>query len=331
MGSNTLMSAAVLGGGINPFMPGRSIDELWVDQAGSNDYGLKSLSLDRPLATITRAIALAAPTAGIFNRSTIIHVAPGQYRELVDVNKPDIAIIGGSGRYPGRTRIVGDGTTVQATVRVHAPFLRGFVLANLFVETGFPGTTSVAAPAIMLETSDDQGGDNAELGANHQNYHFLLDNIQVESDGIPTAALLMAGASFGRVTNSIFAGCLAGIVFSGSRTPLNNSVSVKFRDCSFYNNVTADVATSSSNPPTINIGSPVSLDSISFRGCQFEDTGGTPVTNFINMAGGTHVNVGFYDCFFNRDIADGTLVQTPAGTNIVGCWSPAGAESFIGA
>lgn len=323
MSSNTLMSAAIGGAGIRPFAPGRSIDELWVDPAGSNNYGRKSLSLDRPLATITQAIALAESTAAIRNRSTVIHAAPGEYREFVDVTKPDIAIIGSSGRHPGRTRIVGDGATVRATVRVLTGNLRGFTLANILVETGYPDTTSLAAPAIYLETSD-----TAELGANSTDEHFLLDNVQVISDGIPTAGLLLAGATMGRVQNSTFAGCVQGIVFAGSAN--NNPTDIRFHNIDLYNNVTADIATSSATPPAITLGSVTGMDSIIWTDINFCDVGGTPVTNYINMVG-TQVNGSFFNSRFNRAVSDGTLTLLPAGVNIIGSYDPNGHVSIIGA
>ena len=323
MGSNTLMSAAIGGAGIRPFAPGRSIDELWVDPAGSNNYGLKSLSLDRPLATITRAIALAESTAGIYNRSAVIHVAPGEYREFVDVTKPDIAIIGSSGRYPGRTRIVGDGATARATMRVLTGNLRGFTLANVLVETGFPGTTSLAVPAIFLETSD-----TAELGANSTDEHFLLDNVMVISDGTPNAGLLLGGATMGRVQNSTFAGCEHGVVFAGSAN--NNPTDIRFHNIDFYNNTTADVATSSATPPTVTLGSVGGMDSIIWSDTNFCDVGGTPVTNYINLVG-AQVNGSFFNCRFNRAVSDGTLTLLPVGVNIIASYDVNGHVNIVGA
>ena len=333
MGSNALISAAAYGAGLAPLLPGRSVDEFWCDPTGSGD----GRNLDHPLPTITRAIAAATSRAASFNRSTIIHLAPGEYRELVDITKPDIFLLG-SARYPGRTRIVGDGATVQPTVRVLAPNLRGFGMANIFVETGYPDSTTVAAPAIMLETDDSIGGDSSEVGANSQNYNWSLDNVMVISDGTTTAGLLLAGATNGRVTRCTFAGCVHGVVFASSRTPLNTPSDVHFEEIHFRNNTTTDVNTSDATPPTITTGTNLAepgsglaaMDSITWNRIYFEDVGGTPVTNYINMVG-TQINGTFFDCFFNRTVSDGTLVLLPVGVNIIGSNSPGGAVNIVGA
>lgn len=78
----------IIGGGGIPAATGTYF---FVDPAGNN--GNDGLSIDRPVATITRALALCTDGAG-----DVILVAPGAYNETVTVSKSNVTIIGLGGR-----------------------------------------------------------------------------------------------------------------------------------------------------------------------------------------------------------------------------------------
>mgnify|MGYP001594699733 FL=1 len=132
----------------------------------------------------------------------------------------------------------------------------------------------------------------------------------------------------GRVTDCVIAGVIHGIVFTNSS--VNLPADIDFYNVRFYNNTTADVTTSSS-ASTITAGGTIStLESVNFYRPFFLDRGGTPVTNYVNMAVTTATNCGFYDFYAARDVADGTLMELPANVIALG-HSAAGVESIIGA
>lgn len=325
MGSNALMASAAVGGS-SVDLPDLSTQQFFVNsRVGTR--GNNGFTIDRPFLTIQAA--LDAQTSG---RRAVIYLAPGEYREHLDVTKPYTFITGYAGLHPGATRITGDGATARATVRVLASnnATRGFGLANLFVETGFPETTSLSQPCIHIETDDldDNVTDTDELGALTPGYHWTLNNVYIVSDGLPTAGLLLEGANMGRVTDCVIAGVIHGIVFTNSS--VNLPADIDFYNVRFYNNTTADVTTSSS-ASTITAGGTIStLESVNFYRPFFLDRGGTPVTNYVNMAVTTATNCGFYDFYAARDVADGTLMELPANVIALG-HSAAGVESIIGA
>lgn len=289
---------------------------------GSDDNDGKSI--DTALRTIQKAIDLATD-----NRLTVIRIEPGTYAENVNVNKRRIALIGDP-RHPGTVSVDGDGgVTARASIYVGNGFLNGFVMANMSAGTGgATGATEQTRPVIHLVT-DDTGDLNAESA----DYYFLLENIHIVGGTVPVAALLLEGATMGIIKNSTFAGCDLGIVLSGSVS--NNPADLCFHNICFYNNVRADVATASTNavgghPTLITLAAVDSLESIIFERPFFMDRGGTPVTNFVNMVSAAAVNVGFYDFYAARDVADGTLMLLPADVIALG-HSAAGLESIIGA
>ena len=324
MGSNALMSSATVGG-LGTSYPDKSTEQFFVNSRYGS-VGNNGFTIDRPFTTIQAAL-----NAAVSGRRTVVHLAPGEYRETLDITKPYINIIGVAGAHPGATRITGDGSTARATIRVLASnnATRGFGLANLFVETGYPDTTSLSQPAIHIETDDaDDNVTSAELGALTPGYHWSLHNVSVVSDGNPTAALLLEGASAGRVVDCVFAGCVHGVVFTGSS--VNTPTDIEFFNTRFHDNTTADVTTSVS-ASTITAGGGIgSMDSVIFCRTFFMDRGGTPVTNYVNMDVTTAINCGFYDFYAARDVADGTLMQLPANVIAIGN-SAAGAEFIIGA
>ena len=323
MGSNALMSSATVGG-IGTSYPDKSTEQFFVNSRYGST-GNNGFTIDRPFLKIQNAL-----DAAVNGRRTIIHLAPGQYNETPDITKPYINIIGPAGAHPGATRITGDGSTNRATIRVLASnnSTRGFGLANVLVETGYPDVTSLAQPAIHIETDDeDDNYTSTELGALTPGYHWSLHNVWVVSDGTPTAGLLLEGASMGYCADLVIAGCIHGIVFTGSSG--NNCSDIEFWNTRFSDNTTADITTSLV-PNPITAGGTVGLTNVNFYRPFFLDRGGTPVTNYVNMSVTAAVNCGFYDFYAARDVADGTLMQLPADVVALG-HSPAGLESFVGA
>ena len=159
-------------------------------------------------------------------------------------------------------------------------------------------------------------------------YHWTLDNVWVISDGLPTAGLLLEGGNMGISRDCVFAGCVNGIVFAYSST--NGPADIEFHNTRFYNNVTADIASSASATTLTAGGNLTALDSVNFYRPMFLDRGGTPVTNYVNIAATTVTNCGLYDFYAARDVADGTLMQLPIDMIALG-HSPGGLESIVGA
>lgn len=308
---------AVLASPLFPGLTTRVGRHYFVDTVNGNN-GRNGRSPDRAFATIRAG--LNAATTG--NGDTI-WVFPGQYAESLTIDKLDVAIIGASGKHPGRTQIIGDGVTAQATIDVNTGFARGFVLANVEVDTN-----SVARPAIRVVTNE--AGDRT---ATSTDAYWTLQNVRVNSGNatLPSAALLLEGAQMGRVYNSELMNCTHGVVFQGGVT--NQPDDVKFWNTVYQDNVTADVATSASAAGTttaFTLGTLNGLTNVQFFHSKYMDRGGTPVTNYVNVAVTTAVNCGDYGFYAARDVADATLMALPADWIAIG-WSAAAAEFIIGA
>lgn len=296
-------------GGFIPMVtrPGRTF---FVDTANGNN-GRQGTSPATSFATIQRAIDEAPDGDG-----TVIYVFPGQYAETLDITKRDIALIGVSGRHTGRTQIVGDGSTARATIRVTSGNLRGFVLANIELDTN-----GLAQPALHVQTSDTAASPTAT--SNH--YRFLVEHVAVRSND-PNVGFLFEGATLGTVRHCLIAGPTIGLALTGS---LNNQPNdLQFDALDFMDCVTADIATvlNASNPTTL---AAVAMTNVQFFQCRHWDRGGTPVTNYLNLAG-TMVNCHHFGGYFARDVADGTNMAIPTDFVVIG-WSAAAAEFVIGA
>lgn len=303
-------------GGFIPMVtrPGRT---LFVDGVNGNN-GRPGTSPDTSFATLQTAIDTAVDGEG-----TVIYVFPGPYPESLTINKRDIAIIGVSGRHPGRTQITGAASSTQATVLVDDGFARGFVLANIEVDTN-----SVARPAIQIVTND-----TADLTATSSDEWWMLHNVRVNSGNttLPSAALLLRGAQMGLVSDCLLANCTIGLALSGSLS--NNIEDVYFYNTRFQDNVTADITTVNgmSTNTAFTAGYTLSqVTNLHFYGNRYLDRGGTPVTNYVNAAITTAVNCTDFGFYAARDVADGTLMQLPADWVAIG-WSAAAAEFIIGA
>lgn len=297
-----------------PGLPTRVGRHFFVDAVNGNN-GRNGRSPDRAFATVQAGVNAATDGNG-----DTIWVFPGSYAETLDITKRDLAIIGASGRHPGRTQIIGDGTTARATIRVDTGFARGFVLANLEVDTN-----GVARPAVHI-VSDNTGALNATYG----DAWWWLHNVRVNSgnDTLPSAALYLDAAIAGYVTDCMWANCTIGIAISaGLNLEPDN---VQFWNNRFWDNVTADIATVQKATTAFTAGAVLSMTNMHWFRPMFMDRGGTPVTNYANIAGGTHVNCGFYDFYAARDVADATLMQLPVDFIALG-HSAGGVESIIGA
>lgn len=296
----------------------------WVSPNGNDGAG--NGSVFSPYATVRRAIRQAAD-----GRGDRIIVGPGSYAETVDIgagstaggntnggySKRNLQLLGDDSVFNGCVQIIGDGSTAQSTIRVQGGHLRGFVLKNMELDTN-----GVARPALELVTNDT----GASPTATSSNYRFLVENVAVRSND-PSIGIYLAGASLGSFRKITIAGPTIGIGLDGSAN--NNPVDLDFEDLRFYDNVTADMATVASPTLPANIIGRT-LTNVSVVRARFEDRGGTPVTNYINIPNGaTYVNVGFYDCFFARDIADNTLMAIGIDVIVLG-HSANGVESNIG-
>lgn len=292
--------------------PGRTY---FVDTVNGNN-GRPGTSPDSARATIQSALDSVVDGQG-----DVIYVFPGQYAETLDINKRDVAIIGVSGRHGGRTQIIGDGATARATIRVTEAFTRGFVLANVEVDTN-----GLARPGIHIQ-NDNTG----TLSATSNFAWWKLINVRVNSGNatLPSAALYLEGALEGLVYDCMFSDCTIGVALSGNVNI--GLVDIQFYNTHFQNNVTADIA-------TVNFGvttaftvpsNPQMLQDVQFYGNRYYDRGGTPVTNYVNVVG-TATNCGDYDFYAARDVADATLMLLPIDWIAIGN-SAAAAEFIIGA
>lgn len=300
----------------SPLFPGlatRVGRHFFVDAVNGNN-GRNGRSPDRAFATVQAGVDAATDGNG-----DTIWVFPGSYPETLDITKRDLAIIGASGRHPGRTQIIGDGTTARATIRVDTGFARGFVLANIEVDTNL-----VARPAIHI-VSNDAGA----LNATYTDAWWTLHRVRVNSGNatLPSAALYLEGAIAGEVHDSLFANCTIGIALSSSANLEPDGIT--FWNTRYQDNVTADITTVNRVTTAFLVGQGMNLNNIQWFQDKFMDRGGTPVTNYINAVG-TMVNVGTYGFYAARDVADGTLMQLPADWVAIG-WSAAAAEFIIGA
>lgn len=306
------------------FSDGTFPHNFWVSPNGAD--GVNNGSQYAPFLTWKRAIREA-----IDGRGDRILITPGSYAETVDIGsgstaggnnsggyaKRDLQIIGDDSLYNGRIQLVGDGSTTTATIRVQSGYLRGFVLKNVELDV-----TTVTAPALHLVTSDT----GASPAASDSNYRFLVENVAVRSDN-PSVGVLLEGATLGNLRKLWMQGPTIGIGLCGSAN--NYPSDLDFEDLDFRDCVTADLATvaSSSNPTQV---SNTDLTNIAFLRARHWDRGGTPVTNYVNFALSTCVNVAGHDCRWSRDVADGTLMVLPADVVFTG-HSAAGAESIVGA
>lgn len=322
---SALLSGANIHAGAK-FSDGTFPHNFWV--SGNGNDGLGNGSSEAPYATPKRAVRQA-----IDNRGDRILMTAGSYPDTLDIGsgstaggnnsggyaKRGLQILGDDSVHPGLVQIIGDGSTATPTVRVRGGYLRGFALKNLELDTN-----GLAQPCLALIT-DDTG---ASPAATASNYRFLVDGVTIQSNE-PDTGILIQGATLGTLRNLTIAGPQIGIGFTGSESNLPSDL--LFENIRFFDNVTADIATVSGNDSQAarTLIATINLANIQFWKMRFEDRGGTPVTNFVNMQG-TCVNVHFFDFWAARDVADGTLMQLPANVVAIG-WSAAAAEFIIGA
>lgn len=319
---------------------------IWVAKGGADAAGATGVShvgtRKDPFLTIGGANGALRYT--VDGRGDRIILGPGTWRENLDfgsgtgttgtagrMNKRDIGIYGSGGAHPGRTQIVGDGTTTGPTLRVRDGYLRGFILSDLEVGAVTTGDADRAVPGIDLETND-----TAALTATSSDEWAVLRNVDIFSDTTGTAGLILTGATMVKAYNLHISGWIAGIMFRGSAN--NNPDNCLFYGVEFADNLTMDIGATNLvavgvYPGTWTMGT-LSATNVRFYRAMHMDRGGTPVTNYINWGGGTGtgttVNCGEWDSYWARDIADGTLVQIPADFVCQG-YSAAGAEFVIGA
>lgn len=301
------------------FSNGSMPNYFWVASGGSDGVG--NGAFDNPYLTLRRAIR-----ESVDGRGDVVNAGPGSYTETIDIGsggtssgsnggyaKRNLKIIATGGTHPGITQIIGDGSTAQPTIRVLSGYLRGFVLKGFELDTN-----TLSQPCLELVTSD-----TAALTATSGDYHALIEDVHIVSDGTPTTGIILTAATKVRFKNITVAGCVVGMAWRGS--PNNFTDDVKVWDAVFHDNVTADIA-SYSGDQTIGVSN---ATNIQFFRPQFMDRGGTPVTNYANISG-TTVNCGFYEFDAARDVADGTLMQLPVDWIAIGN-SAAAAEFIIGA
>lgn len=323
--ARTALEEALLSG-VNPHAGQKHTDgtfphNFWVTPNGNDGVGNGSNGAG--FSSIKRAIRQAKD-----GRGDRIMLAMGSYAETIDIGtgtsdgnisggyaKKNLQIIGDDTVHNGLVQIVGDGVTNAPTLRVNGGYLRGFVLKNVELDV-----TTVTQPALSLITDDAAAAPDAISPY----YRFHIENVAVRSNN-PSVGFLLAGATLGSIKRCTVQGPIIGIGFCGSLS--NRPSDLDLYDISFRDNVTADLATVSSvtNPSILG---PCDLTNVTFERMKHWDRGGTPVTDFINMVG-TFINVHAFDCFWARDVADGTLTQLPANMVIVG-HSGAGVESVIG-
>lgn len=333
--------------GFPSFLSGKHTDGslpkvVWVAKGGADSAGATGVShvgsRSEPFLTIWGANGAQRYT--VDGRGDRIILGPGTWRENGDfgsgtgttgtagrMNKRDIGIFGSGGAHPGRTQIVGDGTTTGPTIRVRDGYLRGFILADLEVGSVDSADADRALPLLDLETVDDA----ATLTATSSDEWWVLRNVRLDGGGTATHGLVISGAQQGRTYGLEIANCTLGIALRGSGT--NVPENDHFYDTLFHDNVTADVCTlmlSTTGAWSTTIGAN-QLTNVTFHGNRYMDRGGTPVTNFVNIPNGAAaVNCGDYDFFAARDVADGTLMEVPANWIAIG-QDPSSAVFFIGA
>ena len=307
---------AVLGNMWTPpnskFTDGSMPNHFWITKGGADGAG--NGAFDNPYLTIRKAIR-----ESVDGRDDVLHVGPGSWAETLDIGasggyaKRNLKIIASGGAHSGITQIIGDGATAQPTIRVQSGYLRGFVLKGFELDTN-----TLSQACLELVTSD--AGD---IIATSNDYHALIEDVDIVSNGTPTTGFLLTGATKVRFRRVSAAGCVVGFAWKGSAN--NSPDDVKVWDAVFHDNVTADVASYSGGET---IGG-ANATNIQFFRPQFMDRGGTPVTNYANIAG-TTVNCGFYEFDAARDVADDTLMVLPANWIAIGR-SAAAAEFIIGA
>lgn len=255
-----------------------------------------------PLLTITEGINRA-----VDGRGDIILVGSGDFSETLTITKSFLSIFGSSSyaRPLNQTRILGDGITAQASVLVQDAGIRGFTICNFDL-----GTNGLAQPCLHLDNNGTPVGQGG----------FYIEGI-VSLFGNPTTVMLFDGCFQGSVRKCKFAGATdIGIAFKTG--PSAAPFAIYFDDIDFAFNAVADVATISSG---ITLGASNIFD-IQFRNCRFNDSGATPVTDFINLQG-TLIDVNFFDVWFSRAVAG--LVEIPAGVVVLGR-DPGGLVNLVG-
>ena len=308
---------------------------IWVSKGGADSAGATGVSSagTRKEPFLTIAGANGALRYTVDGRGDRVLAGPGIWRENLDfgsgtgttgsdgrMNKRDIGIYGSGGAHPGRVQIVGDGTTSGPTIRVRTGYLRGFILSDL--EVGSVLTTDVdrALPLVDLETVS-----TADQTANISDAWGRLSNLRLNGGGTGTMGLALTGAQQVRSHGLVVSGCTIGIAIRSSSS--NFPEDLRFWDTEFYDNVTADIATTiSTQGQWATTSAAVNMTNVLFFRNKYMDVGGTPVTNYVNVSG-TVVNCGDYEFIAARDVADGTLMQLP--TNWIAIGRSANAAEFI--
>lgn len=309
---------------------------IWVAKGGADGLSSTQGGRDEPYLTVNGTRGAMVQT--VDGRGDRIILGPGIWRENWDfgsgtgttgaagrMNKRDVGIYGSGGAHPGRTQIVSDGAATGPTIRVRDGFLRGFILSDLEVGNVDTADADRAEPGVDLTTSD-----TGTLTATSSDEWAVLNNVRFDGGATGTAALILTGAQMVRAYSLEVTGWTFGILFRGSLS--NWPDHCHFWDCRYQDNVTADIVTSANAPEggygTFTAGS-VNLTNISFFRNAYNDRGGTPVTNYVNVEG-TVVNCGDYEFIAARDVADATLMQLPVDWIAIGR-SAAAAEFIIGA
>jgi hypothetical protein len=313
----------------------------WVAKGGADASGATGVSHigSRKDPFLTVGGANGALRYTIDGRGDRVIVGPGTWRENLDfgsgtgttgsagrMNKRDIGLYGSGGAHPGRTQIVGDGTTTGPTIRVRDGYLRGFILADLEVGSVDSADADRAQPLIDLETVDAA----TTLTATSSDEWAVLKNVRLDGGAVATAGLVFTGAQQVQCYNLEVAGCLRGIVLRSSSVNLCDNL--RFWDTEYHDNVTADIATSSNTEGqwVFVTGGATTLTNIKWVRNHYMDRGGTPVTNYVNAGAAGVSNVMDFDFFAARDVADDTLMILPVDWIAIGR-DAAGAQFTIGA
>ena len=312
------------------FSDGTFPHNYWVSPNGND--GIGNGSQYAPFATWGRGVRQA-----INLRGDRLLITGGSYPETIDIGsgstaggntnggyaKGALQIIGDDSIHNGRTQLIGDGLTGQATLRVQAGYLGGFVLKNVELDTN-----DLTRPCLELVTSN-----TAAATATNTDLRFILDNVAVRAGANattePSVGFLFRGATLGIIKNCVVSGCLHGIGFAGSAN--NRCEDLEFYDCEFYDNTTTDIATLSNADGVggvVTVGEVVGMRNVRFWRPRFYDRGATAVTNYADLTVATAVNCGFFEFIAARDVADNTLMVLPADWIAIGR-SAAGAEFII--